>query len=172
MIKPGYLFEFVKIADGDHNDLIKNHKMIIYDKLREFLRYVTKKSYSLNLNDKQEEDINSEFFRKLHPHKGDEDLNSDRNDNDEINSNNFVIRNYIELEIYKNSDEANALQTDKSNLNLIQEKFIQIEIKEEQVPIEVDKGGNAKDEQIKESRIKIINNNQDDKKSNCNEDKE
>jgi len=135
-------------VDGDHNDLIKNHKMIVYDKFREFLSYVMKKRFSLNINDKKEEDINSEFFRKLHTHKGDEDLSSDKNDNNEINSKNFEIRNYIELEMNINTDEAKALHSDKSNMYLNEEKFIRVEIKDEQIPVVFEKVNNSKDLKI------------------------
>lgn len=122
--------------------------MIVYDKFREFLSYVMKKRFSLNINDKKEEDINSEFFRKLHPHKGDEDLSSDKNDNNEINSKNFEIRNYIELEMNINTDEAKALHSDKSNMYLNEEKFIRVEIKDEQIPVVFEKVNNSKDLKI------------------------
>ena len=145
--------------------------MIIYDKFREFLSYVMKKRFSLNINDKKEEDINSEFFRKLHPHKGDEDLSSYKNDNNEINSNNFEIRNYIELEMNMNTDEAKGIHTDKSNMYLNEEKFIRIEIKDEQHPVVLEKVNNCKEIKIDEKSIHVVNKNKEDNPSNSNENK-
>jgi hypothetical protein len=152
LIKPEFLYDFFKINEGDHNDLIKNHKMVLYDKLREFVSYVTKNSYSFNYNNSKQEDINSEFFRKLHPHKGDDEPSFEEqrldNLNIEMNSNKFVIRNYIEIEINKNNEEEQRLNSIKDKIN--DENFIQIEIKEK-------KGLNEEDTELKQDKVDVDN---------------
>lgn len=98
LIKDDYLYEFFKIAEGDHNDIIKNHKAKVYKKLREFLNHVTKINFSLNSGGSKH-DINSDFFKKLHPPEDDgNNLQSDKNANEEDNFRNIVIRNYIETD--------------------------------------------------------------------------
>ncbi len=101
-----YLYEFCKITDGDHNDIIKNHKSKVYKKLREFLNFATKKNFSLEDSESSKVDINSDFFKKLQP--------PERNvkNYEEENFRNIVIRNYIEIE-----NKTNAIELVLSDLN-------------------------------------------------------
>ncbi len=111
MIPTPYLYEFCKIIDGDHNDIIKNHKSKVYKKLREFLNFATKKNFSLDDSESSKVDINSDFFKKLQP--------PERNikNYEEENFRNIVIRNYIELE-----NKTNAIELVLSDINSPNEK--------------------------------------------------
>lgn len=115
--KNEFLVEFFTVEEGGHNDLIKNHKVIIFKKLREFLAQITKicfNEYSSNA------EINSEFFKKLSPHEGDKDFETDRINDD--NFNNLMIKHYVENneleEINKfKSEVEDVLHFDKSKEN-------------------------------------------------------
>ena len=157
MIQPKYLFELVRVVNGEHNDLIKNHKMILCDKLRDFISFATKKRYSLNLEHSREDDVNSEFFRKLNPHRGDDEPSMERNEGgikNENNSVNFVIKNYIDVEVNKNSDENQTLNT-ANKIKINEENFIKIDVENH------NNNGNTNRRGELEKDENIINGNQD-----------
>jgi hypothetical protein len=106
MIPNQYLYEFCKIIDGDHNDIIKNHKTKVYKKLREFLNHATKKNFSLDGSESSKVDINSDFFKKLQP--------PERNIKNYVEENfrSIIIRNFIEVE-----NKTNAIELALSDLN-------------------------------------------------------
>lgn len=100
------LYEFVTIENGGHNDLIKNHKSKIFNKLREFLAHITK----ICFNDYSNNEINSEFFKKLNPHEGDKHQPSEQNE-DHIN--NMMIKQFVEN---NELEEINKLKIECENV--------------------------------------------------------
>src|SRR5690349_3300504 len=84
LVKSEYLYELFKIKDGEHNDLIRNHKSAFFKKLREFLNHIMKISFnehSLKRND------HSDFIDKI----GNKDL-IEKNDGEQDNLQNMVIK--------------------------------------------------------------------------------
>lgn len=102
------LFEFFQVPEGDHNDIIKDHKTVVYQKIRQFLEFATKKNFSFN-NESSKNEINSNFFRKLHPRDTIARSNSDKiyerlpfkNLLDDINDN-VTFKNEINLQSTEN----------------------------------------------------------------------
>jgi hypothetical protein len=66
LIPQEFLFDFFQVTDGDHNDIIKDHKTVVYKKIRDFLEYATKINFSFK-SDTSKNEINSDYFKKLHP---------------------------------------------------------------------------------------------------------
>jgi hypothetical protein len=77
MIPQEYLYDFFRVTDGDHNDIIKDHKTVVYKKIRDFLEYATKINFSFK-SDTSKNEINSDFFKKLHPFETIHRANSDK----------------------------------------------------------------------------------------------
>ncbi len=73
----------MKIENGDHNDLYKNHKSKIFKKIREFLNYVS------NINFNEFSKIDSDFYKKLHPSR-------DTKNNEDDQLNNIIIKELVE----------------------------------------------------------------------------
>lgn len=130
----GYLYEFFKIIDGDHNDLIKNHKTKIFKKIREFLFHVSK----INFNEGSNVELDSNFFKKLHQPVGDREevyLDKENDKDNEIshmrenevdNYKNIVIKDFIEEKIPIKNGEVHLKIEEK--IEEVNKKDISIEI--------------------------------------------
>jgi hypothetical protein len=105
-----YLYEFLKVENGDHNDLYKNFKSRIFKKIREFLNHIS----SINFNEYSK--IDSEFFKRLHP--------SENKNNENELLNNIIIREFIE-----ESPENMVSQKYEDNIEEIRNEDVILEIK-------------------------------------------
>jgi hypothetical protein len=126
LIRPEFLYEFYQIHEGDHNDLFKNHKTKVVRKLREFLGNITNE-FSSKI------EIDSGFFKKLHPvPEGDKEINL-HNDIDEENFRNIIIKNYIESE---NKQAFEKIEEEKINQENEKMQYFQKRMSSQKVGME------------------------------------
>lgn len=69
-VNPECLYEFFVIQNGDHNDLIKNHKSIVFKKLREFLHHIGKLYKRNSFSENVVEELYDKFapIKEMHEH--------------------------------------------------------------------------------------------------------
>jgi len=139
------LYEFLKIEEGAHNDIIKNHKTKVYKKLREFLNHTTNKNFSFDSDSKNE--INLEFFNKFKRNNVEEENKQITGTAENDNLNEIIIKNFIEspkLECrnsYKDTVILNKMKTTNDE---------KTELKQEEVIIEIELTNSNKIEESKE----------------------
>lgn len=139
-VQDNLLYEFFKVPEAGHNDIIKNYKVLVYKKIREFLSHITNINFDIISEDThtKNNEINSDFFRKMHPQYIENKLGDDLPEEEFLSNidNEKYIHVNIENQFENENDSNKKIEIEFKHIKIDSKDFVS-EIKIEDVKIDI-----------------------------------